>query len=73
MFWEVFDMLDYEVYWNSVVSWAWNDQISIWKSGQYEISESWFYESIVLMKYIDDSSSSLSNVPFESSAQTDII
>ena len=70
---DIFDMLDNEIHWDSVVSETRNDNIRINHCWLDEVSEWVLYELVVLEQHTFNAPSSFSGVPFQSSAQPDVI
>jgi hypothetical protein len=69
----IFDVLNYEINRNPIVSKAWNDYICIKSCGQYEISKRFFDKIIILFKHTDYTPSSLSSISFKPTAKSDVI
>ncbi len=72
-FGHIFDVLDNKVNWNAIISKAGNDDIGIDSSGKDEVSKGVLHEFVVLLQYTNHTPSSLSSIPSESTAKSDIV
>lgn len=72
-FGHIFDILNNEIHWNSIISEARDDDISIYNSRQNKISKSILNKFIILLEYTHNASASFSSISLQSSTKSNII
>lgn len=72
-FCHIFDILHNEIHWNSIISEARDNDISIYNSRKNKIPKGILNEFIILLEHTHNTSTPLSSISFQSSTESNII